>query len=256
MRRADLSDLWRRYKEEGDPRAREELILAYAPLVRYLAGRLAVALPPQVELTDLESYGMFGLLEAVDRYDPRRGVKFETYATRRIRGAILDGLRAETWAPALKQKARELEEAYGRLEAELGRSPTDAELAAALGITPEELARREAEVGASVVLSLEDSFLGPDGESAPVADRLADDQGPDPVESALAEERREILAEAISRLSEKERLVITLFYYEGLTATEIAAVLGLSVARISQLHARAILRLRGRLARQKQYLMP
>lgn len=255
MARAD-QELWERYKADQDPQAREQLVLAYAPLVRYLAGRLAVGLPPQIELADLESYGMFGLMEAIERFDPRRGVKFETYAAQRVRGAILDGLRAETWAPALRQKARQLEEAYARLEGELGRSPTDAELARFLNLTPEELARREAEVGAAVLLSLEEGLTGPGGERMPAAERLADDQVADPAQAALALERRELLAEAIARLSEKEQLVVTLFYYEGLTAKEIAAVMGLSVARISQLHSKAILRLRGRLARQKQHLMP
>lgn len=248
-------DLWRRYKEQKDPVAREELILAYAPVVRYVAGRLAMSMPPNVELSDLESYGLFGLIEAIDRFDPSRGVKFETYAVQRVRGAILDGLRADTWAPALRQKARQMEDAYGTLENRLGRAPTDEELAAHLGITTADLQKREAEVGAAVILSLEDGWTGEDGEVSSVADRLADDRAPDPVTEAMISERRAILAQAIEHLPEKERLVVSLFYYEGLTAKEIAMVMKLSVARISQLHSKAIMRLRGRLARHQQHLI-
>lgn len=250
----DLADLWRRYKERADLRAREALLLAYLPLVRYVAGRLSIGLPSHVDPEDLESYGLFGLIEAVERFDPARGTKFETYALPRVRGAILDGIRAETWAPALRQRARQLEEAYARLEADLGRSPTDAELAAYLGITPEELARREAEVGASVVVSLEESGAQA-GEGQGPLGRLADESAPDPVQEALESERREVLARAVERLSEKERLVITLYYHEGLTTKEIAAVLGVTPARVSQLHSKAILRLRGRLSRLRSQLI-
>lgn len=250
----DKPVLWRRYKEQKDPAAREQLILAYAPIVRQVAGRLAMGLPPSVELDDLESYGLFGLMEAVERFDPGRGVKFETYAVQRVRGAILDGLRAETWAPALRQKARQMEEAYGTLETCLGRAPTDEELAGHLGITVADLARREAEVGAAVLISLEDSWSSEDGEAMAMSERLADARAPDPVNEALRSERREVLAQAIEKLPEKERLVVTLFYYEGLTAKEIALVMKLSVARISQLHSKALLRLRGRLTRCKQQM--
>ncbi len=252
----DTAGLWQRYKEHQDPRTREELVLQYVHLVRYVAGRLAMGMPSQVEMDDLESYGLFGLLEAIDRYDPSRGVKFETYAMTRIRGSIIDGLRADTWAPALKQKAKQLEAAQANLETRLGREPTDEELAAELGMSVADLTRRRSEVAAGVLLSLDDAFAGgEDGETVSVADRLHDPNSPNPEEEALFTERREILAQALEKLTEKERLVVTLFYYEGLTAKEIAMVLGLSVARISQLHSKAILRLRGRLSRIKQQLM-
>lgn len=249
-------DLWHKYRRTRDTGARESLVLAYAPLVRYVAGRLALGLPPQVDLSDLESYGLFGLLEAIDRFDPGRGFKFETYAVTRIRGAIIDGLRAESWAPALKHKAKRLEAAYAEVESRLGKPPSDDELAAHLRISREELHKREAEVSAAVLISLDEPTSGnsEESESLTVSDKLHDPSSPDPESEALLTERKEMLAESIERLPEKERLVVTLFYYEGLTAKEIAAVMSLSVARISQLHSKAILRLRGRLARAKQVL--
>jgi RNA polymerase sigma factor FliA len=252
----DTAALWKRYKETRDPAAREELILNYASLVRYVAGRLALGMPSQVEVDDLESYGIFGLLEAIERFDPLRGVKFETYAMTRIRGAIIDHLRADTWAPALRQKARQMDDAESALESQLGREPTDEELASTLGLSVPDLTRRRSEVAAAVILSLDDTpQVGEDGEGASAVERLEDPTSPDPVAETLLGERKEILAQALEKLPEKERLVVTLFYHEGLTAKEIAMVMNLSVARISQLHSKAILRLRGRLSRIRQQLI-
>lgn len=248
--------LWKRYKEARDLGAREELVAAYAQLVRHVAGRLAMGMPSQVDVEDLESYGLFGLMEAIERFDPGRGVKFETYAMTRIRGAIIDGLRADTWAPALKQKNKQLEEAVAALETRLGREPSDEELAQELGLTVGDLNRRRSELTAAIIFSLDEvASASDDSEGVSMADRLEDPTSPDPEQEALFSERKEILAKALEKLSEKERLVITLFYYEGLTAKEIAMVMNLSVARISQLHSKAILRLRGRLARSRQQLI-
>jgi RNA polymerase sigma factor FliA len=252
----DTSALWQRYKETRDPAAREGLVLAYASLVRYVAGRMAMGMPSQVELDDLESYGLFGLLEAIERFDLSRGVKFETYAMTRIRGAIIDGLRADTWAPALKQKVKQLDEAEAELESLLGREPTDEEVGARLGLTPAELVRRRSEVTAAVMFSLDEvTTSSEEGDGTSVVDRLVDPNSPDPMAEALLSERREMLIQALEKLPEKEKLVVSLFYYEGLTAKEIAMVMSLSVARISQLHSKAILRLRGRLSRAKQQLI-
>lgn len=252
----DTATLWKRYKETRDAAAREGLVMAYASLVRYVAGRLALGMPSQVELDDLESYGLFGLLEAIERFDPGRGVKFETYAMTRIRGSIIDGLRADTWAPALRQKVKQMDEAHSTLESELGREPTDEELGARLGLTQAELTRRRSEVSAAVILSLDEMpTSSDDGDGVSFAERLEDPNSPDPLQEAMFSERKEFLARALEKLSEKERLVVTLFYYEGLTAKEIAMVMNLSVARISQLHSKAILRLRGRLSRAKQQLI-
>ncbi|HLO01870.1 MAG TPA: FliA/WhiG family RNA polymerase sigma factor [Symbiobacteriaceae bacterium] len=243
---ADVSALWLRYKETRESGARDALVELYLPLVRMVAGRLSMGLPSQVEVDDLESFGLFGLLEAIERFDPARGVKFETYASTRVRGAIIDGLRAETWAPALRQKARQLDQVETRLETQLGREPLEHEIAEGLGLTVQELHRRRGEVGAALLVSLDDVVPG-DEDGLTLGDRLTDLDSPNPEAEALFGERRAILADAIETLTEKERLVITLFYFEGLTAKEIAAVLRLSVARISQLHSKALLRLRGRL---------
>lgn len=249
-------DLWRRYREQRDPATREALAEAYLWLVRYVAGRLMMGLPPHVDQADLEGHGVFGLLDALDRYDPDRGVRFETYAIPWIRGAMLAGIRAAHWAPALLKRARRLEQAYQALEAQLGREPTDAELADHMGITLEELTRRQEELSCVTVLSLDEAFAGdPDGEGAHLGERLADPEAPDPQEEAERSERREILARAVASLPEKERLVVTLYYHEGLTAQEIARILSVTPARISQLHSKAILRLRGKLSRLKAVLV-
>lgn len=234
---------------QQDKAERDALAAKYLPLVRTVAGRLAVALPPHVDADDLLSYGLFGLLDALDRFDESRGVRFETYASARIRGAIIDGLRSEQWAPAQYRKHRELERTHGELETRLGRPPTDAELAAALNITAQEVDRRRHAAAALTVISLDEHLPGEDSPGVRLVDRLVDTGSPDPETAAEASEARAELARAIETLADKERLVVTLYYYEGLTAREIASIMGLTPARISQLHARALLRLRGRLSR-------
>lgn len=253
---SEREDLWHRLKTSGDAVSREQLIVSYLPLVRYVAGRVSIGLPPHIEGADLESYGIFGLIDALEKFDPGRGFKFETYAIARIRGAIIDGLRSESWAPQLRQRAKALENAYVSLQNRLGRVPLDSEMAGFLGCSLEELARREAELGALSVLSLDDVW-GDSGEdnSRTLGEKLVDEHTPDPFGTAVGRELGQILGEAIERLPEKEKLVVTLYYYEGLTAKEISQVMGLSAARISQLHSKAILRLRGRLSRFKASLL-
>lgn len=226
--------------------------MGYLPLVKQVAARTHLGLPRQVELGDLEGYGLQGLLEAVERYDPGRGVPFEPFAVQRIRGAILDALRKEAWAPQLLSRARQYQKCLAELEARLGRSPEPAELATALGVTVEQLAEREQEVAAAYLLSLDEPG---ETQGEPLGHRVIDPTAPDPEGLMLLAERKEQLAAAIERLPERERLVITLFYYEELTPKEIAEVMGLSQARISQLRSKAILRLRGRLGRQKAQLL-
>lgn len=249
--------LWREYKERGSREAREKLVLEFIPLVKYVAGRLAIGLPSHVELDDLISYGIFGLIEAIERYDPFRGVKFETYAVARIKGAILDGLRAWDWVPpSLRRKARQLERVFGALEQKLGRAASDDEVAQSMGIDVEELNKLIQSLGQANVLSLDDLWRSSDKveQGAIGYELVGDTQAPDPSAVVEFEEKKKVLADAISRLPEKERLVVNLYYYEGLTAKEIAFVLGVSPSRISQLHSKAILRLRGRLGRLKDRL--
>jgi RNA polymerase sigma factor for flagellar operon FliA len=254
----EKADLWRVYKRGNDRAARDALIEKYAPLVRYVAGRLAAGMPPNIELGDLISYGVFGLIDAIDKFDPDRGVKFETYAVTRIRGAILDGLRALDWAPhSVRQKARELEQVYGRMEIEFGRPAEDREVAQVMGISLTSLHRVLADIQAAGVLSLDDLWPaeGRRGPAPVPIETLRDERAISPEENAEVSERRRILAATIKSLPEKERLVITLLYYEEMTAKEVSLVLKVSQSRVSQLHSKAMLRLRGKLARTMEGLV-
>lgn len=256
--RANATDLWTAYKEHRDPAAREALILEYAYMVKYVAGRVAIGLPPHVDSEDLYSYGIFGLIDAIEKFDPARGYKFETYAITRIRGSMLDGLRAMDWVPAsLRQKGRRVEHVFWELEARYGRSPSEEEMAEALGWPLEEVHQVLSDLSYSALLSLNEVWMGEDSDEGEfnLLDLVPDDDAADPLEGVRINERERILADAIDQLPERERLVISLYYFEGLTATEISRIMNLSVSRISQLHGKALLRLRGRLGRQKEALL-
>lgn len=239
-------ELWRAYKEKGDLAAREALVLSSARLVKYCAGRIAVGLPASVELDDLISYGIFGLLDAVEKFDPARGVKFETYAIARIRGAILDGLRAVDWVPrSVRQQAREIERAMSRVEGREGRPATDEEVARELGVDLRRYHQMLQETQGAALLSLEETWTDDSGQVEYSIQQLVQDSSTcDPGEVVEQSEARERLARAIDALPERERLVIALYYYEGLTLKEIGQVLGVSESRVSQLHTKAVLRLR------------
>lgn len=246
------------YKQSHDMTAREKLILDHAPLVKYVAGRLALRLPPNVDMEDLISYGIFGLIDAIEKFNPELNVKFETYAIARIKGGMLDGLRSLDWVPhSLRQKARELERAYAKLEGELGRSATDEEIAAALGIELADYHQLISDIGYTNLVSLDDLWYeGEGGNSAIRAIDMIEDEGAEnPQLKVEFEERKRMLAEAIEKLPEREKLMVSLYYYEGLTVREIAAIMGVSQSRVSQLHSKAILRLRGRLSRVKSVLV-
>jgi RNA polymerase sigma factor for flagellar operon FliA len=250
-RAEDTGSLWRQYKSTRDQAIRDRLILTYAPLVKYVAGRLGSGLPAHVDEGDLVSYGLLGLIGAIERYDPDRDVKFETYAIARIKGSIIDELRAMDWVPrSVRSRAREIERAIADLESKLGRAPTDEEIAGKLGISQEELDESLSEISRSSIAALDELWTvqGSSGDQVALIDTIEDTQGPEPQSALDQSEVKEMIADAISRLPEREKLVITLYYYEELTLREIGEVLGVTESRVSQLHTKAILRLKARLA--------
>jgi RNA polymerase sigma factor FliA len=247
----ELKELWRRYKLAGDERARERLVVAYSPLVKYVAGRMGASLPGHVEEADLISYGLSGLLSAVERFDLSRAIKFETYAITRIRGAIIDELRALDWVPrSVRAKARDIERASRKLEARLQRAPTDEEMAQELEITPDEFHESLLQISNSTLVALDELWTSGDsgGDQVSLLDTLPDQGSPDPHAVADQGELRDQIADAIGALPEREKLVVALYYYENLTLREIGEVLGVTESRVSQLHTKAVLRLRGKLA--------
>ena len=247
----DTKSLWREFVRTRDRRLRDRLILTYAPLVKFVAGRLGSGLPAHVDDGDLVSYGLLGLISAIERYDPERDVKFETYAIARIKGAIIDELRVMDWVPrSVRARAREIERAIAALEAKLQRAPTDEEIAQKLGVSTDELDESLADIARSSIAALDELWTVASGSGDRVAliDTIEDTSGPQPTQALDQTELREALGEAIARLPEREKLVITLYYYEELTLREIGEVLGVTESRVSQLHTKAILRLKARLA--------
>jgi RNA polymerase sigma factor for flagellar operon FliA len=246
----DTQALWRQFRQTDDPGIRDRLILTYAPLVKYVAGRLGSGLPAHVEEGDLISYGLLGLISAIERYDPDRDIKFETYAIMRIKGAIIDELRALDWVPrSVRSRAREIERAIAELESKLGRAPNDEEIAAKIGISEEELGESLSDISRSSIAALDELWsVSGEGDQVSLLDTIEDTDAPSPAEALDETDVRETLADAIARLPEREKLVITLYYYEELTLREIGEVLGVTESRVSQLHTKAVLRLRSRLS--------
>lgn len=229
-----LAQLWQSFKKTGDLDARERLIVQYAPLVKYVAGRVRTGLPPQVDQADLVSDGVIGLMDAIDKFEPERGLQFQTYAVRRIRGAIIDGLRRSDWVPrSVRDKFREIDAAQAALERSLGRTPDDAEVAAELGISVAELRSAYGSISYTHVRSLDE--MGESYENSSVQGRfLADHDVDDPPD----------FLRAVHRLPERDRVIVALYYWEGFTLAEIGLVLGVSESRVSQLHTRLMLTLR------------
>jgi len=248
-----LRDLWHEFKATGKGQLRERLILHYSPLVKYVAGRVGVGLPPNIEQADLVSYGIFGLIDAIEKFDLDRAIKFETYAISRIKGAIIDELRAIDWIPrSVRYKAREVEKAYAALEAKLHRTPTEAEVAGELGISLDELHTIFSQVSFVNVIALDEllNVGGERGDKLSLVDTLEDTKAEDPVEAFETEETKYLLSRAINTLPEREKIVVTLYYYEGLTLAEIGQVLGVTESRICQMHTKAVLQLRAKIAEQ------
>ncbi len=248
----ETQQLWREYRKSKDQGVRDRLILTYAPLVKYVAGRLGSGLPAHVDENDLVSYGLLGLIGAIERFDPDRDIKFETYAIARIKGSIIDELRAMDWVPrSVRSRARDIERAIGELERKLHRAPTDEEISEKLGVTTDELNESLSEIGRSSIAALDELWTissSGGGDQVALIDTIEDTQGPEPQSELAATELKEALGEAIARLPEREKLVVTLYYYEELTLREIGEVLGVTESRVSQLHTKAILRLKARLA--------
>ena len=247
---AAVRELWVRFKTTGDAAVRERLILHYSPLVKFVAGRVGVGLPSNVEQADLVSYGVFGLIDAIEKYDLERAIKFETYAIQRIRGAIIDELRALDWIPrSVRSKAREVERTYAELEARLHRTPTEPEVAAQMGIPLKDLHHIFSQVSYVNLVALDELMSGGEkGDSLSLGETLEDTRAEDPVLAFEGEETKFLLARAIDQLSEREKIVVTLYYYENMTLAEIGRILGVTESRICQMHSKAVLQLRTKLA--------
>mgnify|MGYP000412773032 CR=1 FL=1 len=250
-------ELWLAYKKTRDPKIRETFIKQYAPLVKYVAGKVAVGMPHNVEFDDLVGFGTFGLLDAIEKFDPEKNVKFKTYAVTRIRGAIFDELRSIDWVPrSVRQKTKELEETIGSLEAQLGRTASDQEIAQALGMTEEEFLKTMMRISGTSILSLNDVwFSGDENDKVSIGESIEAPSSLNPDIIVEKDEIRRIIIEAINELPDKEKKVLVLYYYEDLTLKEIGQVLEVTESRVSQLHTKAILRLRAKLTNIRKGIM-
>ena len=255
VKSVELRELWQRCKADGDERARERLVVAYSPLVKYVAGRMASGLPSHVDEADLISYGLMGLIGAIERFEPEREIKFETYAVSRIKGAIIDELRSLDWVPrSVRSKARDVERVHQKLENGLQRPPSEEEMADELGITIDDFRNVLLDIANSSVLALDDlwTIADPEGGQVSLLDTIKDPNAIDPQAELDSAELKDRLADAIESLPERERLVIALYYYENLTLREIGEVLGVTESRVSQLHTKAVLGLRSALQPAKR----
>ncbi|PYI50392.1 FliA/WhiG family RNA polymerase sigma factor [Paenibacillus flagellatus] len=247
-------DIWKQWKSEGLLSAKQALVEHYLPLVDYVVGRLLIGLPKNVSRDDLSSYGIMGLIDAIEKFDYERGLQFETYASWRIRGAIIDGLRQGDWVPrSVREKAKKIEDAYQKLEQHYLRSVTDAEISSYLNVSEKEFQHMLQEISITTVCSFDDPIKEEESETR--LSLMVDEKARNPEYKVNEFFLKESLAKAIDKLTEKERTVVSLFYYEELSLSEIAEVMSLSPSRISQLHSKAILRLRGSLGRWKNQLM-
>jgi len=242
-------ELWVLYKKKRDPQIREAFIKQYAPLVKYVAGKVAVGMPQSVEFDDLVGFGVFGLLDAIDKFDPEKNVKFKTYAVTRIRGAIFDELRSIDWVPrSVRQKSREVEDTISALEAQLGRTATDKEIAKSMGMAESEYQKVMQKISSTSILSLSDMwFSGDENDKVSIGDGIESPASLNPDVIVEKEEIRQVIINAINDLPDKEKKILVLYYYEDLTLKEIGQVLEVTESRVSQLHTKAILRLRARL---------
>jgi len=242
-------ELWQRYRKTKDPAIRETFIKQYAPLVKYVAGKVAIGMPHNVEFDDLVGYGVFGLMDAIDKYDPEKNVKFKTYAVTRIRGAIFDELRQIDWVPrSVRQKTREIESVISSLEAQLGRTASDHEAAGALGMDEAEYLKTIQKISGTSILSLNDVwFSGDENDKISIGDSIESPSSLNPDVIVEKDEIRRVIVEAINELPDKEKKILVLYYYEDLTLKDIGRVLEVTESRVSQLHTKAIMHLRSKL---------
>jgi RNA polymerase sigma factor FliA len=247
-------ELWKRYRKSKDPAIRDHLIKKYAPLVKYVAGKVAVGMPHNVEFDDLVGYGVFGLFDAIDKFDPEKHVKFKTYAVTRIRGSIFDELRSIDWVPrSVRQKTREIEETIVTVEAQLGRAASDREIADALHVSTDEFQDLMLKISGTSIMSINDVWHGgDDSDKISIVESIESPSSLNPDVIVEKDEIKKVIVQAIQDLPEKEKKVLVLYYYEDLTLKEIGEVLEVTESRVSQLHTKAIMRLRTKLLNLKK----
>ena len=250
-------ELWRLYRKNRDPQIRERLVKQYAPLVKYVAGKLAVGMPSNVEFDDLVGYGVFGLLDAIEKYDPDQKTQFKTYAVQRIHGAIIDELRALDWVPrSVRTRARQIEGVVQDLEISLGRPASDDEIAGELGMSTKQFDKEMVKISGTSILSLNDVwYQGEDNDKVSIADSIESPTTLNPDTIVEKDEIKRVIVESIGELPDKEKKVLVLYYYEDLTLKEIGQVLDVTESRVSQLHTKAVMRLRSKLTNVKKGLM-
>jgi RNA polymerase sigma factor for flagellar operon FliA len=246
--------LWLEYRRTRDPKIRETFIKQYAPLVKYVAGKVAVGMPHNVEFDDLVGFGTFGLLDAIDKFDPDKNVKFKTYAVTRIRGAIFDELRSIDWVPrSVRQTAKEVENVIASLEARLGRTATDQEIAEALGMNEDEYLKTMMKISGTSIVSIHEVwYSGDENDKVSIGDSIESPPSLNPEVIAERDEVKRVIVEAINELPEKEKKILVLYYFEDLTLKEIGEVLDVTESRVSQLHTKAILHLRSKLKNSRK----
>jgi RNA polymerase sigma factor for flagellar operon FliA len=250
-------ELWVEFQKTRSPQLRDMFIRQYMPLVKYVAGKIAVGMPGSVEFDDLVGFGQFGLLDAINKFDPEKNVKFKTYAVTRIRGAVFDELRQLDWVPrSVRQKSREIEDTIVRLESNLGRTASDAEVASAMGLSEADFQQTVLKVSGTSILSLNDVwYSGDDSDHMSIGDSIEAPSSLNPDVIVEREEIRRVIIEAINELPEKEKMVLVLYYHEDMTFKEIGQVLEVSESRISQLHTKANLRLRAKLTNVRKGIL-
>ncbi|MCL1818493.1 MAG: RNA polymerase sigma factor WhiG [Spirochaetaceae bacterium] len=251
------AELWRKFKKTKDSAIRDAFVKQYAPLVKYVAGKIAVGMPHNVEFDDLVGFGVFGLFDAIQKFDPDKHVKFKTYAVTRIRGAIFDELRSIDWVPrSVRQKSREVEDTMRHLESSLGRAASDKELAGAMGVSVKEFEKTLLKISSTSILSLSDIwYTGEDNDKVSIGDSIESPRSMNPEAIVEKEEVRQVIMRTLDELPDKEKKVLVLYYYEDLTLKEIGRVLEVTESRVSQLHTKAIMRLRSKLTNIKKGIL-